>query len=97
MSRRNRIFVGILLVYVLGIAFLLYRIVLDLDPRYREATEEALVETAQVLAALVERDVHDGVIDTGALDATMKAAYAREFDAQVFGFVKNRVELRSTT
>lgn len=81
MSRRNRIFVGILLVYGLGIAFLLYRIVLDLDPRYREATEEALVETSQVLAALVERDVRDGVIDTEALDATMKAAYAREFDA----------------
>jgi two-component system sensor histidine kinase CreC len=94
MSRRNRIFAGILLVYVLGIAFLLYRIVIDLDPRYREATEEALVETSQVLAALVERDVHDGVIDTDALAATMKAAYAREFDAQVFGFVKNRVELR---
>ena len=94
MSRRNRIFVGILLVYVIGIAFLLYRIVLDLDPRYREATEEALVETAQVLASLAERDVHDGAIDTGALAATMKSAYAREFDAQVFGFVKNRVELR---
>ena len=94
MSRRNRIFIGILLVYVSGIAFLLYRIVLDLDPRYREATEEALVETAQVLAALVERDVHDGTIDPSQLAETMKAAYAREFDAQVFGFVKNRVELR---
>ncbi len=94
MSRRNRIFAGILLVYVIGIAFLLYRIVADLDPRYREATEEALVETAQVLASLVERDVHDGVIDPGALAATMKTAYAREFDAQVFGFVKDRVELR---
>ena len=94
MSRRNRIFVGILLVYVAGIAFLLYRIVLDLDPRYREATEEALVETAQVLAALVEHDVRDGAIDPGLLATTMKAAYAREFDAQVFGFVKNRVELR---
>ncbi len=94
MNRRNRIFVGILVVYVAGIAFLLYRIVLDLDPRYREATEEALVETSQVLAAFVERDVQDGVIDPAALAVTMKAAYAREFDAQVFGFVKNRVELR---
>ena len=94
MSRRNRIFVGILLVYVIGIAFLLYRIVLDLDPRYREATEEALIETSQVLAALVERDVHDGIVDPDALAATMKAAGEREFDAQVFGFAKNRVELR---
>ena len=94
MNRRNRIFAGILLVYVAGIAFLLYRIVLDLDPRYREATEEALVETSQVLAASVERDVRDGTINPEALADTMKSAYAREFDAQVFGFVKNRVELR---
>ncbi|MEO8938281.1 MAG: two-component system sensor histidine kinase CreC [Burkholderiaceae bacterium] len=83
-----------MLVYVIGIAFLLYDIVRDLDPRYREATEEALVETAQVLAAGVERDVHDGVIDTAALATTMKAAYARQFDAQVFGFAKNHVDLR---
>ena len=94
MSRRNRIFAGILLVYVAGIAFLLYRIVLDVDPRYREATEEALVETAQVLASFVEHDVHDGTIDPDALAQTMKAAYARELDAQIFGFVKDRVELR---
>jgi two-component system, OmpR family, sensor histidine kinase CreC len=94
MSRRNRIFVGILLVYVIGIAFLLYRIVLDLDPRYREATEEALVETAQVLAASVERDVHDDTIDASALEATMKAVQSRQFDAQIFGFEKNHVDLR---
>jgi two-component system sensor histidine kinase CreC len=94
-SRRNRIFVGVLVVYVAGIAFLLYRIVGDLDPRYRESTEDSLIETAQVLATLVERDVHDDVIDTGPLAAVMKGAYAREFDAQVFDFNKNRVELRA--
>ena len=95
MSRRNRIFVGILAVYFAGIAFLLYRIVGDLDPRYRESTEDSLIETAQVLAALVERDVHDDTIDTGALAVVLKSAYAREFDAQVFDFGKNRVELRA--
>lgn len=94
MSRRNRIFTGILLVYFAGIAFLLYRITSDLDPRYRESTEDSLIETAQVLAALVEADVHDGTIDTGLLARTMKSAYARQLDAQVFDFAKTRVELR---
>jgi len=93
-SRRNRIFAGILVVYFAGIAFLLYRIVTDLDPRYRESTEDALVETAQVLAALVERDVHAGTIDTGPLAAVMKGAYDRRIDAQVFAFEKTRVDLR---
>lgn len=94
MSRRNRIFAGILIVYFAGIAFLLYRIVGDLDPRYRESSEDNLIEIAQVLASLVEQDVHDGAIDTSSLASIMKDAYAREFDAQVFDFSKNRVELR---
>lgn len=94
MNRRNRIFAGIVVVYFAGIAFLLYRIVIDLDPRYRESTEDALVETAQVLASLVERDVHDGRIDTGALAAVMKDAYGRTLDAQVYAIAKTRVDLR---
>ena len=94
MSRRNRIFAGILIVYFAGIAFLLYRIVTDLDPRYRESSEDGLIETAQVLASLVEQDVRDDRIDTAALAATMKSAYARQFDAQIFDFIKSGVELR---
>jgi two-component system sensor histidine kinase CreC len=94
MSRRNRIFAGILIVYFAGIAFLLYRIVGDLDPRYRESSEDNLIEIAQVLASFVEQDVHDDTIDTAALATIMQSAYARQFDAQVFDFTKNRVELR---
>jgi two-component system sensor histidine kinase CreC len=94
MSRRNRIFAGILVVYFAGMAFLLYRIVADLDPRYRESTEDSLIETAQVFAALLERDVHDGVIDPSTVAAVMKSAYARTLDAQIFDFAKSRVELR---
>ncbi len=94
MSRRNRIFTGILLVYFAGVALLLYRIVSDLDPRYRESTEDSLIETAQILAALVERDSQDGTVDVGSLAPVMKGAYARELDAQVFDFAKDRVDLR---
>lgn len=94
MSRRNRIFAGILVVYFAGIAFLLYRIVGDLDPRYRESTEDALVETAAILASLIERDVDGDTIDTTALAATMRAAYGRTLNAQVFEFAKSRVDLR---
>ncbi|HSV34436.1 MAG TPA: two-component system sensor histidine kinase CreC, partial [Ramlibacter sp.] len=64
MSKRNRIFIGILLIFAAGLALMLYRVVADLDPRYRESAEESLVETAQLMASLVEQDVRNGAVDT---------------------------------
>ena len=95
MSKRSRIFFGLLLIYVIGMAAVLYRVVSDLDPRYRESAEESLVETSQLLATLIEQDVRDGAIDTARLDSLFKAAYAREFSAQIFSVNKTKVELRA--
>jgi two-component system sensor histidine kinase CreC len=94
MSRRTRIFIGILLIYTAGIAFLLYRVVADIDPRYRESAEESLVETSQLLASLVEQDVIAGAINTARLEPLFRSVYAREFSAQIYNLHKNRVELR---
>lgn len=93
-SKRNRIFIGILLIYAAGTAFLMYRVLAELDPRYRESAEESLVETAQLMASLVEQDVKDGAIDVARLDPLFRSVYARQFTAQIFGITKNRVELR---
>lgn len=94
MNKRNRIFIGILLIYAAGIAFLLYRVLADLDPRYRESAEESLVETAQVMASLVEQDVRDGAIDTSRVEPLFRDVYARRFEARIFSVTKERVELR---
>ncbi|TWO70615.1 two-component system sensor histidine kinase CreC [Caenimonas sedimenti] len=94
MSKRSRIFLGILLIYLAGTAFLLYRVLADLDPRYRESAEESLVETAQVMAGLVESDLRNGAIDTARLGPLFASVYARRFDAQIFSHSKQRVELR---
>ena len=93
-SKRNRIFIGILLIYAVGIAFLLYRVLADLDPRYRESAEESLVETAQVMATLVEQDLQGGAIDTSRLEPLFRSVYSRPFEARIFSVMKNRVELR---
>jgi two-component system, OmpR family, sensor histidine kinase CreC len=93
-SKRSRIFLGILLIYLAGTAFLLYRMLADLDPRYRESAEESLVETAQLMAGLVESDLRNGVIDTARLGPLFASVYARRFDAQIFSHSKQRVELR---
>lgn len=94
MSKRSRIFVAVLLIYVAGTAFLLYRVLADLDPRYRESAEESLVETAQLVASLVEQDVRDGAIDTTRLGPLFESLYARRFEARIFSHVKTRVDLR---
>ncbi|OYU43431.1 MAG: two-component system sensor histidine kinase CreC, partial [Burkholderiales bacterium PBB4] len=95
MSKRSRIFLGLLVIYAVGMAFVLYRVVSDIDPRYRESAEESLVETSHVLATLVEQDIRDGVIDTARMDALFKATYARRFDSQIFSVTKTHVELRA--
>ncbi|MBX3659789.1 MAG: two-component system sensor histidine kinase CreC [Ramlibacter sp.] len=94
MGRRNRIFIGVLLIYIAGMAFMLYRVVADIDPRYRESAEESLVETSHLLASLIEMDVVDGVIDTPRLQQLFRTLYARPFSAQIFSLNKTRVELR---
>ncbi|MFL6624769.1 MAG: two-component system sensor histidine kinase CreC [Sulfurifustis sp.] len=94
MSTRNRVFVGILLIYALGVAFLLYRIVADLDTRYRESAEESLVETSHLLASLIEREVDDRSIRADRLRPAFQALYARRFDTQIYALHKTRVELR---
>ncbi len=94
MSRRSRIFLGILLIYAAGIAFLLYSVVADIDPRYRESAEESLVETSQLLASLVEQDVIAGAIRTERLEPLFRSLAEREFSAQIYNLHKSRVDMR---
>ena len=94
-SRRSRIFVGILLIYAAGIAFILYGVVADIDPRYRESAEESLVETSQLLASVVEQDLQGGAINTALLEPLFRSLYARKFLSQIYSVTKTRVEMRA--
>ena len=96
LTKRNRIFIGILLAYALGVALLMWRLVGDIDPRYRESAEESLVETAHLMASWIESRSSEEGIAIDALRPVFRALYAREFKADIFGFEKTRVELRAT-
>ncbi len=91
---RTRIFIGILLAYAVGVGVLLYRLLGDIDPRYRESAEESLVETAHLLSATVESASTGGVLRPEVLQPVFQSLYARRFKAEIFGFEKTRVELR---
>lgn len=95
MTKRNRIFIGILLVYALGVGVLMLRLLEDIDPRYRESAEESLVETAHLLATLIEQSEQDGTLDVAGLAPLFQSVYAKRFEADIYGFVKTRVELRA--
>ncbi|MBV9889684.1 MAG: two-component system sensor histidine kinase CreC [Rhizobacter sp.] len=96
MTKRTRIFIGILVGYALGVAFLMYRQLGDIDPRYRESAEDSLVETAQLMASLVEEASPDGTLHVDLLPPLFRTVYARRFVADIYGIEKTRVELRMT-
>jgi two-component system sensor histidine kinase CreC len=94
MSRRTRIFVGILAAYAVGVAYLMVTLLADIDPRYRESAEESLVETAHLVATLVEQQSADGTLVAEPLRPAVRALYSRSFKATIFGFEKTGVDLR---
>lgn len=93
MSRRSRIFAGIVVVYIAAAMLLLYRVSLDIDPRYRESAEESLVDTANLLATLLERQAYAGIIQTEELERTLTHLGTRRLDAQIFQIQKKAVVL----
>jgi two-component system, OmpR family, sensor histidine kinase CreC len=106
MTKRNRVFVAILLAYAIGVGWLMWRLLADIDPRYRESAEESLVETAHLMAAQIEQrwderarivgGPPEPVIDVEVLEPLFRDLYARRLDAEIFGFKKTRIELRMT-
>jgi two-component system sensor histidine kinase CreC len=95
-NQRNRVFIAILLAWALGLALLMWRLLADIDPRYRESAEESLVETAHLMASLIEQQSVDGRIDAGLLRPVFDALAAKRIQADIFGFVKTRIELRAS-
>ena len=106
MTKRNRVFAAILLAYAIGVGWLMWRLVADIDPRYRESAEESLVETAHLMAASIEQrwderarivgGPAEAVIDVAVLEPLFRDLYSREINATIFGFEKTRFELRMT-
>jgi two-component system, OmpR family, sensor histidine kinase CreC len=96
LTKRTRIFIGILVAYALGVGVLMQRQLADIDPRYRESAEESMVETAHLLAAIVESQSGDGTLHPQALQPVFEALYAKRFSADIYGVEKSRVELRLT-
>lgn len=95
MNRRNRIFLGVLLLFALGVGSLLYTVAAGLDTRYRESAEETLVDTAYLLAAWIETDTSNTLIDDTRLSRVFQNVYRRTFTAHIYAITKHHVDLRA--
>jgi two-component system sensor histidine kinase CreC len=95
-NRRNRIFAGILIAYLAGVGLLMWRLVSDIAPRYRESAEDSMVETAQLLATLLEPAATPSGPNVESFGRIIAALRARQFDADIYGVRKQRVALRAT-
>jgi len=89
-----RIFLGYFLIVALA-AFLLMRVfVAEVKPGVRQAMEDTLVDTANVLAELASADFLAGRIGDGAFAQRIRAMHGREVDAEIWGRRKRGMSYR---
>jgi two-component system sensor histidine kinase CreC len=93
-SKRNRILLALFVVFASIVGWLVYGIVADLEPRYREAAEEPLVDASRILAAVVNADIHEGDIDPAQLRRAFADVYRQQFHAQIYALDKTSVDMR---
>ena len=93
MSIRARILVAFLLVMAGGFYLLIDWVVDDLRPRYLEATEESLVDTANLLAALLARLHGEDGFDLDSFGRAVDETQSRSLEARIYKLDKTQVDL----
>jgi two-component system sensor histidine kinase CreC len=78
--------IAIALVIGVGFYFLLRQQLEAVEPRTYQATEEVMIDTAQVLASMVGED-----LDPGPLADAFDKAHGRAFEARIFEHLKSHV------
>lgn len=94
MKIRLRIFLAFLIPMGIGLLILVNWITGDLEPQFRESTEEPLVDTARVLASMASVYAENGVIDTAMFREAFENISPEITPARIYGFVKTTVDLR---
>ena len=89
-----RIFLGYFLIVAIA-GFLLAQVfVAQVKPGVRQAMEDSLVDTANVLAELATDDLIEGRIDTGDFARRVRAMASRDYGARIWGFGKRTSQYR---
>ncbi|MDB5106684.1 MAG: integral rane sensor signal transduction histidine kinase [Fibrobacteres bacterium] len=94
MKLRTRLFLGFFLLSGAGFYFLVNRILDDLRPRYLESSEVGLIDTSNLLAALLESDLSRNGIPVQSLREAFRKMPERIISAKVRDIVKTGMDLR---
>ncbi|MCL2523355.1 MAG: two-component system sensor histidine kinase CreC [Betaproteobacteria bacterium] len=89
-----RLFFGFFLIVGLAAWFVLNIFAQESEPGIRQATEETLVDTAQVLAEMAAPDLAAGRIADGPFAEAVREALQRRLQAKIFEVLKESVDLR---
>jgi two-component system, OmpR family, sensor histidine kinase CreC len=87
------LFLGNALIFAVCFSYPMAKIASSLRVRYLEAVEEPLVDQANILAALVGREMEDGRFDPSVLGSVFDAVRARSVAAQIYEVRKDRVDI----
>lgn len=94
MTIKLRIFLGFFVFLAVGLAVLARWLLSDIRPQPLKATEESLVETANLLASLVESTSTPTRLDVEPLRAVVASASARSLGARIYELDKDALSLR---
>ena len=91
-----RLLLGFFLIVGLAAFFVMRVFVNEVKPGVRQAMESTLVDTANVLAAMVADDLKHGRIAEGDFARNIAEARQRKLGAHVWQFTKQRIDYRIT-
>ncbi|MEK6793827.1 MAG: two-component system sensor histidine kinase CreC [Spirochaetota bacterium] len=94
MSIHTRIISGIVIVSAVILLVFLDWAVRDIRPQYLKSLEEPLIDTAFVLASIVERTATERMLVSADLSNAVLAAYAKPLAARIYERVKTNVDVR---
>ncbi len=89
-----KLFLGYFLIVGIGVYFSLNILGNELKPAFRQATEETLIDTANILAVLVRDELLNGGIADGRFQARLQEYARRAPNARVWDIVKNTLDHR---
>ncbi len=89
-----KLFLGYFLIVGIGVYFSLNILGREIKPAFRQATEETLIDTANLLAVLARDEVLNGGIADGRFQARLEEYARRAPAARVWDIVKNRLDHR---
>jgi two-component system, OmpR family, sensor histidine kinase CreC len=83
----------VIIALIIGAGFnlLVRKQLAEVEPQLFQATEEAMVDMANILAAVAEQGVNDGGFDEAALRVAMESANGRQLDAEIHKHLKREV------